>query len=212
MGVSRNELESPMMLDVVPLSVFAGRLLEISRGIVTKAVVSDYLMRHQPDPSDLDTYIHWSPEKHTRNLIFRNDMMELMLICWNIGNITPLHTHNGQLGWMSMARGRLLVENFRLRACNRPENQEVVGMDCLAGATQIDMEALATELVVPGSAVNTVDKHQTIHRISNLAEWNEPAVSLHIYSRPIDSCVVFDVEGSRCFRRDLSYDFVGPEL
>ena len=79
-------------------------------------------------------------------------------------------------------------------------------MDCLAGATRIDMQNLGTELVVPGGPLNTVDKTQTIHRIRNLAEWNAPAMSMHIYSRPIDSCVVFDIEAGSCFRRDLKYD------
>ena len=57
-----------------------------------------------------------------------------------------------------------------------------------------------------GGPLNTVDKLQTIHRIRNLAEWNEGAVSMHVYSRPIDSCVVFDMEAQRCYRRDLKYD------
>jgi cysteine dioxygenase len=30
-------------------------------------------------------------------------------------------------------------------------------------------------------------------------------VSLHIYSLPIDSCVAFDMEHQRCFRRSLAY-------
>jgi cysteine dioxygenase len=105
-----------------------------------------------------------------------------------------------------MIEGKLIVENYKQISCNRPENQQVVGMDCLAGATRIEMQTLATELCVPGGPLNTVDKTQTIHRIKNLPEWNERAVSLHVYSRPIDSCVVFDLEGGRCFRRDLTYD------
>ena len=48
---------------------------------------------------------------------------------------------------------------------------------------------------------------QTIHRIRNLAEWNERAVSMHVYSRPIDSCVVFDMDAQTCYRRDLKYDY-----
>ena len=68
------------------------------------------------------------------------------------------------------------------------------------------MEQLNTEYAVPGGPINTVDKTQTIHRIVNPAQWNERAVSMHIYSRPIDSCVVFDLEAQKCFRRDLKYD------
>ncbi len=191
---------------IVSLEQFLVRVREIASGVVTKAAISELINGLAIDPSDLEPYKHWEPDRHTRNLIFRNEMIEVMLVCWNVGNITPLHTHNGQLGWMAMIEGKLLVENFRLRECNKPENQEVVGMDCLAGATYIDMEKLEEELVVPGGPLNTVDKHHTIHRISNLAVWNQPAVSLHVYSRPIESCVVFDLEAQRCFRRDLKYD------
>ncbi|MCA1733990.1 MAG: hypothetical protein LC732_10365, partial [Acidobacteria bacterium] len=80
------------------------------------------------------------------------------------------------------------------------------GIDCLSGATSITMEQLSTEICQPGGALNTVDKHQTIHRIVNSPEWKEPAMSLHIYSMPIDSCVVFDLDEQKCWRRDLGYD------
>ena len=55
----------------------------------------------------------------------------------------------------------------------------------------------------PGGAVNTVDKVQTIHQV--VLQGKEPAISLHIYSRPIDSCVTFDLERRFCYRRQLSY-------
>ena len=90
---------------------------------------------------------------------------------------------------------------------NAPENEQVVGIDCIAGATQIDMQHLGNELAIPGGPLNTVDKTQTTHRIRNLAEWNERAVSMHVYSRPIDSCVVFDMDAQTCYRRDLKYDY-----
>ncbi|MEO8216217.1 MAG: cysteine dioxygenase family protein [Acidobacteriota bacterium] len=192
----------------IALADFVNGLKAISAGTITKPVLEEYMTRFEIEPDDLQPYINWVADRHTRNLIFRNEMIELMVICWNVGNITPLHTHNGQLGWMVMTQGRLVVENFRQVDCNRPENQQVVGMDCLAGATSITMETLDTELCEPGGPLNTVDKTQTIHRISNPAEWNTPAVSIHCYSRPIDSCVVFDLEAQRCFRRDLKYDNV----
>lgn len=194
------------MPEPVPLERFVGALKEISSGLITKQALCDLLTRWTIDLHDLEPYQHWLPDRHTRNLIYRNDRIELMLICWPSGVTTPLHTHNGQLGWMAMVSGRLRVDNYRRVECNKPENQEVVGIDCMAGATEITMEKLATEICVPGGPLNTVDKHQTIHAITNPHEWNEPALSLHIYSLPIDSCVVFDVEQQRCFRRDLSYD------
>lgn len=192
---------------LVSLESFVDGIRQISEGVITKQIVSDYLAENAIEPSGFEKYKHWEPDRHTRNLIFRNPLIEVMLICWNIGNRTPLHTHNGQLGWMEMIEGRLKVENFRHIACNKPENQEVVGFDCLAGATSIELAHMNDELVVPGGALNTVDKSHTIHRISNPAEWNERAVSMHIYSLPIDSCVTFDLEAQRCYRRDLKYDY-----
>jgi cysteine dioxygenase type I len=190
----------------VAVEQFVDGIRELSRGLITKRAIYDYLVAYEIRPDDLERYKLWLDDRHTRNKIFRNDMIEVMLICWPIGATTPLHTHNGQLGWMTMLEGRLVVENFRKLACDRPENQQVVGIDCLAGATHIEMEQLGTEVAVPGGPLNTVDKTQTIHRIINPKEWNERAVSMHVYSRPIDSCVVFDLDAQRCFRRELKYD------
>jgi cysteine dioxygenase len=190
----------------VPAEQFVEGIRELSRGLITKQKIYDYLVRFEIQPADLERYKNWLPDRHTRNKIFRNELIEVMLICWPAGAITPLHTHNGQLGWMTMIEGKLRVENYRKVDCNRPENQQVVGIDCLAGATRIEMEHLHDELAVPGGPLNTVDKTQTIHRILNLAEWNERAVSMHVYSLPIDSCVVFDMDAQRCYRRDLKYD------
>jgi len=185
---------------------FVDGIRRLSEGLITKQKIYDYLVAYEIRSEDLENYMQWLPERHTRNKIFRNDMIEVMLICWPIGAVTPLHTHNGQLGWMTMIEGKLLVENYRKVECNRPENQQVVGIDCLAGATKIEMTHLGNEFAIPGGPLNTVDKTQTIHRIRNLSEWNAPAVSMHVYSRPIDSCVVFDMEAQRCYRRELKYD------
>lgn len=190
----------------VPAELFVDGIRRLSEGLITKQAIYDYLTSWEIRGEDLDRYRSWLPDRHTRNKIFRNEMIEVMLICWPVGATTPLHTHNGQLGWMTMIEGKLVVENFHKVSCNRPENQQVVGMDCLAGATQIEMERLETEVAIPGGPLNTVDKKQTIHRIINPAEWNERAVSMHVYSRPIDSCVVFDLENQSCYRRDLKYD------
>jgi cysteine dioxygenase len=190
----------------VPVEQFVDGIRRLSEGLITKQAIYDYLISYEIRPEDIERFKLWVPDRHTRNKIFRNDKIEVMLICWPIGAITPLHTHNGQLGWMTMLEGKLAVENYHKVRCNAAENEQVVGIDCLAGATEIEMELVNTELAVPGGPLNTVDKTQTIHRIINAADWNERAVSMHVYSLPIDSCVVFDMDAQKCFRRDLKYD------
>jgi cysteine dioxygenase len=209
MDLQNIHVEEPKVIyspEAVPVQQFVDGIRALSEGVITKKKIYDYLINYEIRSEDLKKYEQWLTDRHTRNKIFRNEMIEVMLICWPIGAITPLHTHNGQLGWMTMIEGRLVVENYHKVSCNKPENEMVVGMDCIAGATQIEMQKQQTELAVPGGPLNTVDKKQTIHRIINPGEWNERAMSVHVYSKPIDSCVVFDVENQRCFRRDLKYD------
>ena len=136
------------------------------------------------------------PRANVRQVLAMEGASDGSLWFCHLDSASPLH-------WIE---GKLLVENYRKVECNRPENQQVVGMDCLAGATKIVMDHLGNELAIPGGPLNTVDKTQTIHRIRNLADWSSPAVSMHVYSRPIDSCVVFDMDAQMCYRRDLKYD------
>jgi hypothetical protein len=43
-----------------------------------------------------------------------------------------------------------------------------------------------------------VDPEEPIHQVLNLQQFNSRAVSLHIYSRPYDTCEVYDLKG-KCY-------------
>jgi cysteine dioxygenase len=170
---------------------------------ITRDRILDYLRETGVERSSLDRYVHFRPDMYTRNLVYRDDQLELMAVCWQPGQRTVIHTHNGQLGWMSVEQGALAVINYKWLGCNAAGNQNVVGLDCLAGATELDLERREIQECYPGGAINTVDKEQTIHQV--VVEGREPVVSLHLYSRPIDSCVAFDLQKRTCYRRQLQY-------
>jgi hypothetical protein len=50
-----------------------------------------------------------------------------------------------------------------------------------------------------------VDPVEPVHKVFNPREFNERAVSLHVYSRPYDSCVVYSEEQGSCGEIKLSY-------
>ncbi len=153
--------------------------------------------------SSLSPYVHWHDAIYTRNLIYRDDLFEVMAVCWGKGQKTVLHTHNGQLGWMMVNRGIAEVTNYKWLGCNAAEGQNVGGVDCIAGATEIRLDRERVEACGRGGHVNSIDRERTIHQVAVVGE--EPVVSIHIYSRPIDSCVAFDLEAPRCYRRQLRY-------
>jgi cysteine dioxygenase len=162
-----------------------------------------YFQETAVDRSSLSPFVHFRPDMYTRNLVYRDDVLELMAVCWQPGQRTVIHTHNGQLGWMGVEQGALAVVNYKYLACNAADNQNVAGMDCLAGATELDLDRREVQECYPGGPINTVDKVQTIHQV--VVQGKEPVISLHLYSRPIDSCVAFDLEKKMCYRRVLTF-------
>ncbi len=170
---------------------------------ITRDRVLHYCLETAIERASLAPYTHFRSDLYTRNLIYRDEIFEIMALCWSPGQRTPIHTHNGQLGWMSVEQGALAVINYKWLGCNASDNQNVSGMDCLAGATELDLDRREVQECFPGGPVNAVDKVQTIHQV--VLQGQEPAISVHVYSQPIESCVAFDLEKRSCYRRQLSF-------
>lgn len=181
---------------------FVTQLRGFEQGLITRDSVLDFCASVQVSDTSLAPYVHFDDQFYTRNLIYRDDLFEVMAICWQPGQKTAVHTHNGQLCWMIAQRGNLAVVDYKWLGCDHPENQNVVGIDCLAGSEHTKLEFVREVTACTGGQVLTADKLQTIHRLYN---HDEPSVSIHVYSRPFDSCVAFDMEKQACYRRTLAY-------
>jgi cysteine dioxygenase len=192
-----------MSRKAVSVSEFVETLRSFESAPITRDRVLHYCLETAVDRSSLGPYVHFRADMYTRNLVYRDELLEIMAVCWSPGQRTVIHTHNGQLGWMSVEQGALAVVNYKWLGCNAADNQNVVGLDCLAGATELDLDRRDVQECFPDGPVNTVDKVQTIHQV--VLQGSDPALSLHIYSRPIESCVAFDLENRRCYRRQLSF-------
>lgn len=187
---------------LIGIDDFVEHLRSTEAGLITRENVLDLCESVTISDASLEPYLHFDESFYTRNLIYRDSLFEVMAICWQPGQRTAVHTHNGQLCWMITQRGNLRVVDYKWIGCDHPENQNVVGIDCLAGSDGITLDRLRETDACTGGPVLTADKLQTIHQLFNE---DERAVSIHVYSRPIDSCVAFDMESGHCYRRNLSY-------
>lgn len=139
----------------------------------------------------LSRYLTWDPQHYTRNLIDKTEHYELMAICWEVGQISSVHNHKDQNCWMAVPIGRLMVDNYR-----------VVSQDLDKGCCQLETtDTVEMNLTQPCA----VDPLNPVHRVRNPREFGERAVSLHVYSRPFDSCVVYSPEQGTCGEIRLSY-------
>jgi len=150
-----------------------------------------FLQETPVNPESLAPYLTWDRQHYTRNLIDKTSLYELIAVCWEIGQNSSVHNHRDQNCWMAVPIGRLLVENFR-----------VAHQDIALGKATIK----ATETVEMNvSQPCAVDPLEPVHRVFNPREFNKRAVSLHVYSRPFDSCVVYSAEQGTCGEIQLHY-------
>lgn len=173
---------------------------------ITGDRIHDLLAGVRLDEKSLRPFVRFADDHYTRNLIHRDSLFDIMVLCWKPGQGTPIHTHNGQLGWAFATEGVIECQEYRWSGCDRPENQNVAGMDCLAGGSRVKLDPTKHVECAPGGGVSRVDKQLTIHSLCAPADAGEPSVSFHVYSLPFDSCVVFDVAAGGCRRKELVFD------
>lgn len=151
-----------------------------------------FLQDNPVNAESLGPYLTWDRQHYTRNLIDRTPLYELMAICWEIGQVSSVHNHRDQNCWMAVPIGRLLVENFHL------VDQDLQGGRCrLEPLNTVEMNI---------SQPCAVDPADPVHRVLNPRDFGERAVSLHVYSRPFDTCVVYSPEQGTCGEIQLHFN------
>jgi cysteine dioxygenase len=153
--------------------------------------VRRFLQETPVDAESLAPYLNWDRQHYTRNLIDRTPLYELMAICWEVGQASSVHNHRDQNCWMAVPIGRLLVENFHL-----------VDQDLQAGRSRLERTNTVEMNVAQPCAVDPADP---VHRVVNPREFNARAVSLHVYSKPFDTCVVYSPEQGTCGEIQLHF-------
>lgn len=152
-------------------------LKEIPDAEFTCEGVYQFLGENPVEVDSISRYLHWSPWFYTRNLIYKDDRFEMMAICWERGQASAVHNHSDQKCWMMVPVGRLAGQNFAVDEidesrsyCRLRETDRFELSDCLAAKVELE---------------------EPIHQILNLAEFDQRAVSIHIYSKPYVSCLSY---------------------
>ncbi len=161
---------------------------------------SDFLDVHKPlavlraspvDPESLAPFMFWNSQHYTRNLIHKTELYEMLAICWDVGMKSSIHNHKNQNCWMAAPVGKLEVHNYKVL------EESLASQHC---------NIVPTDTVeITQSNPVAVDPLNPVHDVRNPREWNQRAVSLHLYSRPFDSCIVYSCEQHTCGEIGLCY-------
>jgi len=135
------------------------------------------LMRsYKSNPAEWRKYAVADRNKYTRNLVNAgNGKFNLMILCWGEGHGSSIHDHADSHCFMKMLDGALT----ELRYDWPDENTE--------------NEALkpASKATLNLNDVCYINDSLGLHRVENSSH-TDPAVSLHLYCPPFDSCSMFD--------------------
>jgi len=191
-------MSTPVKATPVSIEEFAAALRKLpASAFHSTNQVYENMLSAPVNPDSLAPYLDWDRQHYTRNLVDKTPLYELIAICWEVGQFSSVHNHQGQNCWMAVPYGRLLVQNYR-----------TVSEDLASGKCKLE----ATDKVEMNPAQPCrVNPAEPVHRVLNPREFNHRAVSLHVYSQPIDSCVVYSPEQGTCGEIKLHYTTEAPE-
>jgi cysteine dioxygenase len=172
-------------VDSVPLDEVVRRLREEALEVSGSAWPGGLRLAAE----SLRPYLHFRRRRYTRNLVYRDARVEVVLVCWDTGTASPIHDHGGQRCWLSVQSGVVLLEDFPLLSGGREPGPARLGPPRTrgpVGAGHVDFRGL----------------DDSIHRVRVL---QGPAVTLHVYAGPVEACLVFDTRRHRCESRRLGY-------
>lgn len=131
-----------------------------------------------------ERYMSWCTKCYTRNCIAENEEFELILLCWEKGQKTPIHDHGGEECWVKVIQGGFKETIYRVN-----KDGELKSVNSIISKT--------------GDTSYMID-FMGCHRLENINDGR--TISLHLYAKPIRNCQLFD-ENTRTFvRKEMSYD------
>ena len=123
---------------------------------------------------------------YTRNLVAREERFELMVLCWNAGQASPIHNHEGQDCWMAVLDGEIEEVRYPFPAGDasaplHPQN----ALRFRQGQVAFIRDEMGLHLVRPARPA--------------------PGITLHLYSSPYDECNCYCPDTGRVTRKRLGH-------
>jgi cysteine dioxygenase len=151
--------------------------------------VARLLSRYAAECEDWRRFALFAPEAYARNLVHTNELYEMMVVCWGQAQESPIHNHAGQQCWMAVLEGHVEETHYDAplaghRGALRPRRRSVFAA---GGVAYID-DGIALHKVRPADG--------------------GVGVTLHVYSRPIETCQIYDEQTGAVRPRRLCFHSV----
>jgi len=140
------------------------RTLESQKAVPELHQIFDWLREVNISEDELAPYVAFKEANYWRHRVFRNEFIEMLVLCWRPGHRTPIHDHNGSHGGVKIQEGRLWETIFVYDETKGLEYKS--GRELSAGA-------------VTGSEV------PDIHQLGNPDVSEQDLITIHVYAPPL---------------------------
>ncbi|MCF6307973.1 MAG: cysteine dioxygenase family protein [Flavobacteriaceae bacterium] len=153
-----------------------------------KEAIKGIIDRLKIPNSEFEKFATWDKTHYTRNCIARTQNFELLLLCWQAGQETPIHSHNDQDCWVFLIEGNITENQYK-------NNQH-------------EVPVLTVSEIMQESCSYYINDVIGLHSLHNSEE--KRAMSLHIYVNPIEECSYYSQRFQEYKIKKLCYDTVVP--
>ncbi len=123
-----------------------------------------FLARLEIDPRELAPHVRFSPRGYVRNLVRAGPWYDLLVLCWENGQRSPIHDHVGSSCAVRVLQGVMTETAFALTPNGR-------------------IKAVGSRDLPAGTVCGGQDFD--LHQVSNLQDGEAELVTLHVYSPPL---------------------------
>ena len=153
------------------------QLVDFLETLTERAPVEDlgrFLVGLNLSLTDLKPFVCFGEKTYRRNMIRENEWYELLCICWQSGQRSPIHNHAGSTCGLKVMQGTATETTFDSTASGH-----------IKPITSRDFSS--------GHVCSSQDEE--IHQVSNLQAPGSDLITLHIYSPPLRKMDTFSLHG-----------------
>lgn len=153
-------------LDGVSLFTFAELIKTLNSQTISPSLeeITSWLSTVEISQLDLEPYLGFKEGNYWRHRVCRNEVVEMLVICWRPGQKTPIHDHNGSHGAVRVHEGLMQETIFSY--------DEDKGLSYNTGRE-------CTQGTITGAGV------PDIHQLGNPDASGRDLITVHVYAPPL---------------------------
>lgn len=149
--------------------------------------LQDWVSRLELKDDLFNQHISFRPESYQRKLLCRTPRFDMLILCWQPGQVSTIHDHQESLNVTRVYRGQLTSRCFAA-VSSSTQFAQFGQFGSTASAVPSAGLRLQQETQLETGNLAVVDRHD-IHQLANTSDEN--LVTLHVYARPLQSITVY---------------------